>query len=315
MSEPVSGRAFAPATVANLACGFDVLGLALTAPGDTVTAEKCDAPGVTLAGVEGDAGRLPREPERNTASVAVAKLFERLDLVGKVGVSLHVRKGLPLASGLGSSAASAVAAVVAVNELLSLEASPEDLLLASLEGERVVSGSGHADNAGACLFGGIVLVRSVTPMDVVALPIPGGLSVAVVRPHLEMSTRDARSLIGDRVPLSSAVAQWANVGALVSGLHSGDLELVSRALVDSVAEPLRAPRVPGFEAVKRAALEAGALGCSLSGSGPSIFALTSHLSIAERAATDMKEAFAEAGRLEADAYVSLVTREGARTLT
>ena len=314
MTRPPTATAFAPATVANVACGFDVLGLALEAPGDTVTAEKVEAPGIVLGSISGDSGRLPREADQNTATVAALKLFERLGLA-PVGLRLDLRKGLPLASGMGSSAASAVAAVVAVDRLLELGCPREGLLLAALEGERVVSGSGHADNAAACLYGGFVLVRAIEPVDVVQLPIPVGLSVAVLRPHLEMSTRDSRMLLGDRLRLTDAVTQWANLGALVAGLHRNDLDLVSRALVDVVAEPLRSQRVPGFAEVKAAALDAGALGASLSGSGPSIFALCRDRASAEKVGLEMKGALAAVSGLDSDLHVSPVSPRGARELT
>jgi homoserine kinase len=307
-------RTFAPATVANLACGFDVLGLALEAPGDTVRAEIVDEPGVFLASIEGDDGRLSRDPDANTATVAAKKLLERVEDLDGVGIRIELSKGLPLASGMGSSAASAIAAALAVDDLLELDLSYPELLAAALEGERVVAGSAHADNAAACLYGGLVLVRSTSPLDVVQLPVPQGLSVAILRPHLEMSTRDSRVLLGDQVRLSDATRQWGNVGGLVAGLYTGDLGLVSRSLSDSVAEPLRSPYVPGFDAVKRAALEAGALGSSLSGSGPSIFALCADLDTAKSASKAMSRAFAEATEREADLYVSRVCSEGGRIL-
>jgi homoserine kinase len=304
--------AFAPATVANLACGFDVLGLALEEPGDKVSLELADEPGIVITGISGDGGRLSREPDENTASVAARKILERAPGGSSLGIRLELRKGLPLASGLGSSAASAVAAALAARDLLRLPLGYPEVLAAALEGERVVAGAGHADNAAACLYGGLVLVRSTEPLDVVRLPIPPGLSVAVLRPHLEMSTRDSRVLLGDRVLLVDAVRQWANVGALVSGLHSGDLDLVSRSLVDFVAEPARAPRVPGFAEVKRAAIEAGALGSSLSGSGPSVFALCRDLESARAVSRRMAEAFAKAARIACDLHVSRVSPRGAR---
>jgi homoserine kinase len=316
----MSGRArrtlaFAPATVANVACGFDVLGLALEAPGDTVMAEIVEEPGVVLSSIEGDSGRLSRDPEKNTASVAVRKLVERRQGFSSAGIRIELQKGLPLASGMGSSAASAVAAALAVDDLLELDLSYPELLAAALEGERVVAGSAHADNVAACLYGGIVLVRSTQPLDVVPLPVPVGLSVAILRPHLEMSTRDSRVLLGDQVRLSDAVQQWGNVGGLVAGLYSGDLGLVSRSLSDRVAEPLRSPYVPGFAAVKEAALAGGALGSSLSGSGPSIFALCADLDTAKSVAEKMSRAFDRATDLERDLYVSRVCAEGARILS
>jgi homoserine kinase len=306
--------AFAPATVANVACGFDVLGLALDEPGDTVTAELGDEPGLVITEITGDQGRLSREPEKNTATVAAQKILERDPKGASLGIRLELRKGLPLASGMGGSAASAVAAALAVRDLLRLPLGHPELLAAALEGERVVAGAGHADNAAACLYGGLVLVRSTDPLDVVSLPIPSGLSVAVLRPHLEMSTKESRVLLGDQVRLKDAVRQWANVGALVSGLYSGDLDLVARSLVDSIAEPVRSRYVPGFSEVKRAAIEAGALGSSLSGSGPSIFALCRNLESAHAVSRKMAEAFADAARLEWDLHVSKVSPRGARVI-
>lgn len=299
-----------------MACGFDVLGLAMERPGDVVTAEWVSEPGVHVLEIEGDDGRLPRSPEENTASVAARKLLvdSRWGEARGGGIGLRVRKGLPLESGLGSSAASAVGAIVAVNDLLELGASAESLLRAAVEGERLVSGSAHADNAAACLFGGLVLVRSLDPLDVIRLPVPAEASVAVVRPHLEMNTRDARVLLGDRVSLQAATSQWANLGALVAGLYRRDWDLVSRALTDSVAEPVRAPHVPGFTEVKRAALDAGALGASLSGSGPSLFALCRDLETAARAGDAMQGAFRESGGVESEVYVSRIGAAGARVV-
>ena len=306
--------AFAPATVANVACGFDVLGLALDEPGDTVSVALADEPGLLITEITGDQGRLSRDPEKNTATVAAQKILERDPRRGSLGIRLELRKGLPLASGMGSSAASAVAAALAVSDLLRLPLAYPELLAAALEGERVVAGAGHADNAAACLYGGLVLVRSTDPLDVVRLPLPPGLSVALLRPHLEMSTRESRVLLGDQLRLKDAVRQWANVGGLVSGLYSGDLDLVSRSLVDSVAEPIRSRYVPGFSEVKRAAIAAGALGSSLSGSGPSIFALCRDLESAHSVSRKMAEAFADAARLEWDLHVSKVSPRGARLL-
>jgi len=310
----VSAKAFAPATVANVACGFDVLGLAMDEPGDTVVAERADEPGVSLTSISGEDGRLPLDPETNTATVAASHLLEQKNVDPSVGVAVALTKGLPLASGMGSSAASAVAAVVAVDHLLELRASRAELLKSALEGERVAAGAGHADNAAACLYGGFVLVRSVETLDVIQLPIPDGLAVAVVRPHLEVSTKDSRVLLGDVVKLESAVAQWANLGALVAGLYTEDWELIARALVDHVAEPVRSQNVPAFDDVKRAALDEGALGCSLSGSGPSLFALCRDLDTAERVAHRMRSAFRDRASLEADLYVSPVSQQAARII-
>ncbi len=304
-------RAFAPATVSNVACGFDVLGFAIEEPGDEVVAQAREEPGVELIEVTGDGGRLPREAERNTAGVAVREL---LAVTGcEKGVRLSLHKGMPLSSGLGSSAASGVAAAFAASRVLGLEASPEVLLRCAMAGEKVASGSAHPDNAAPSVYGGFVLIRASSPPDVVPLPVPEGLTCAVVRPHHEVETRASRGLLGDTVPLRAAITQWGNLGALVAGLFRGDLELISRSLEDAIAEPARSGQVPGFAAVKRAALAAGALGCSLSGSGPSVFALCASRPEGERAATAMEAAFADTG-LSADRYVSAVGAEGVREL-
>ena len=311
MSRERTVRAFAPATVSNVACGFDVLGFAIDEPGDEVAAELSPEPGVVLAEVTGDGGRLPRDPEKNTAGVAVRAL---LDAVGEDrGVVLRLRKNMPLSSGLGSSAASAVAAVWAANRLLELDAPHDVLLRCAMAGEAVASGSAHPDNAAPCLYGGFVLIRQADPPEVIPLPIPEGLSCAVIRPHIEVETRMARQLLGDVVPLRAAVTQWGNLAGLVAGLFKSDLELISRSLEDVVVEPKRSVLVPGFAAAKRAALDHGALGSSLSGSGPSTFALCADRGVAERVADAMVAAFAAEG-LTSDRIVSAVGARGVREL-
>lgn len=304
-------RVFAPASVSNVACGFDVLGFALERPGDEITARRVEQPGAHLGTISGDAGRLPREAASNTATVAVRALLE--EVAPDAGVRLDVAKQMPLASGLGSSAASAVGAVVATDLLLGSELGLPTLLRFALAGESVASGGRHADNLAPSLYGGFVLVRSLEPLpDVVELPVPRGLSYALIRPHFEVETKKARLLLGERVGLRDAVAQWGNVGALVAALYRDDLELLARSLHDSIAEPLRASLVPGFAEVKGAALAAGALGCSLSGSGPAIFALCPSLGVADSVAKAMAEALAEVTGLAADVYASALGAPGAR---
>ena len=311
MKPPREVHAYAPATVSNVACGFDVLGFAVEKPGDTVAARLRSQPGVEILEITGDDGRLPRDAEHNTAGVAVRALLAATG--DERGVALRLHKGMPLASGLGSSAASGVAAVYAASRLLELEASRGLLLRCAMEAERVACGTAHPDNAAPCVYGGFVLVRAGDPPEVVPLPIPDGLACAVARPHLEVDTRASRGALGDTVPLGAAAVQWGNLGALVAGLFRGDLELIGRALVDVIAEPKRAPLVPGFFAAKSAALAAGALGCSLSGSGPSVFALCATRPQAEAAAAAMGEAFENAG-LASDRIVSRVGSEGVRLL-
>lgn len=303
--------AFAPATVSNVACGFDVLGFALGAPGDEVTAEAI-ASGVRIDAIVNDHGRLPREADRNTAGVAARALLAR---VGHAhGVALTIRKGLPLSSGLGGSAASAVAAAVAVDALLGTKLPLDALLECAFAGEQQGAGSAHADNIAPCLYGGFVLVRRAMPPDIVRLPVPSGLTAVVVHPDLEIETAMARALLGESVPLGDAIRQWANLGAFVDALHRADFELLSRSLEDTIAEPRRAPLVPGFAQIKQAAGDAGALGCSLSGSGPSLFALCHGRDTASRVAAAMTSAVRQHIGGDPQTYVSEISPQGARVV-
>ena len=306
-----SVTAFAPATVSNVACGFDVLGFALETPGDEVTARRA-AGGVRIADITGDAGRLPREASRNSAGVAAQALLRAAGENG--GVDLTIAKGLPLSSGLGGSAASAVAAVVAVDALIGARLPIDTLLACAFEGERLGAGSAHADNIAPCLYGGFVLVRRANPPDIVRLPVPHGLTAVVVHPDLEIETAKARALIGDSVPLADAIRQWANLGAFVDALHRGDFALLSRSLEDAIAEPRRAPLVPGLAAIKQAATDAGALGCSLSGSGPSLFALCRGLETAERVAASMAHAVKQHIGGAPQTYISTIAPHGAQVI-
>jgi homoserine kinase len=304
--------AFAPATVSNVACGFDVLGFALEAPGDEVEAQLA-ASGVRIDDIAGDQGRLPRDATRNTAGVAAQALLHVLG--EKRGVRLTIRKGLPLSSGLGGSAASAVAAVVAVDALFDAHTPLETLMACAFEGERIGAGSAHGDNIGPAVYGGMVLVRVANPPDVVRLPVPAGLTAVVVHPDLEIETARARELLGSTVSLSDAIRQWANLGAFVDALHRSDFDLMSRALEDSIAEPRRASLVPGLAEIKQAAARAGALGCSLSGSGPSLFALCRDAASAQAVAAAMTAAVQRhiAGRPQT--YVSPIAPHGARVIS
>jgi homoserine kinase len=332
---PQRAAAFAPGTVSNVGCGFDVLGFALEQPGDLVIAIPREQPGVEIMDITGDNGRLPRDPDRNTASVAVNALLSlqgrpegrplqtnvaagvRTDVAAGLqtrGVGLIIRKGLPLASGIGSSGASAVAAVLAVNEALALDAPQAILLRSAMEGERVSAGAVHPDNVAPSLLGGFVLARNVDPPDMVRLPVPANLACAVLCPALEVETRAARAILPEHVPLASAVRQWANVGALVAALYMDDLDLLGRAMVDHIVEPYRARLVPGFAHIARAALDSGAIGCTLSGAGPAMFALCRSLESAERVGDAMKAALQQHGRVEGQVLVSRVSPAGARVV-
>ena len=304
---------YAPGSVSNVGCGFDVLGFALDEPGDVVIAAPQDTSGVSITAIHGDDGRLSLDPRKNTASAAVLELLRRLETLR--GISLTIHKGLPLASGIGSSGASAVAAVVAANEVLGRPAPMEILLECAMAGEKAGCGSIHPDNVTPSLYGGFILARSAQPPDIVRLPVPDGLACAVLHPHIEVQTGTARKLIGDQVALKDATRQWANVGALVAALYTSDLALLSRSLVDHIAEPKRASLVPGLAEIKAAATAAGALGCSLSGSGPSIFALAASLEIARAAGDAMQHAFDATSKVGSDLWVCPVGRQGARVIS
>lgn len=310
--------AFAPATVANVVCGFDVFGLAANEPGDTVSvrwSEEKEGALVRVVSIEGDNGNLPTDPERNTAGVAILYLMRHYGLSRRVDLSLN--KGLPLGSGLGSSAASAVAALVAFDALAGLGLSRLQLLPFAMEAERLACGSAHADNVAPCLLGGFVLVRSYDPLDVVSIPFASSLYVALVHPDIELKTRDARSLLRQTVALRDAVSQWGNTAGMVAGLMKGDMELVARSMEDRVAEPVRGLLIPGYEQVRQAAHEAGAVGCGISGSGPTMFALCDVRpgddALPIRIGQSMQAAFTRAG-LTSTIHVSPLNPEGAKVL-
>jgi len=311
---PTSGAgviaAYAPGSVSNVACGFDIMGFALEEPGDVVVAAPQEGSGVSIAAIHGDDGRLTTDPRKNTASAAVLALLQRLETTR--GIALTIHKGLPLASGIGSSGASAVAAVVAVNELLGRPAPLPMLLECAMAGEQAGCGAIHPDNVTPSLYGGFILARSAMPPDIVRLPVPAGLACAVLHPKMEVETGAARKLLGDQVALKDATRQWANVGGLVAALYTSDLALLSRSLVDSIAEPKRASLVPGFADVKSAAIAAGALGCSLSGSGPSLFALCVGRTVAARVAAAMESAVRSHIGGHSQTYISEVAQQGAR---
>lgn len=308
MSGPTEVTVFAPATVANLGPGLDVLGLALDGLGDRVTARLSGSRGVTIATVAGDDGALPRDAAKNTAGIAAEATMAKAGIIA--GVTLTLEKGMPIGSGLGSSAASAAAAAYAVNILMGSPLRKLELVAPCLTAEAAVSGR-HADNVAPALLGGLILVRSLDPLDLVRLPVPEGLVVLVVTPAMELSTRTARAALPDRVPLASLVHNTANVGALVSACYSSDLGLLARSMKDAVATPARAALIPGCSAVIEAALDAGALGSSISGAGPSIFALCRSQRSAAEVVSAMTRAFSSHG-LTSRSVISPADCPGAR---
>ncbi len=309
MSPPAAVRATVSATIGNIACGFDVFGMAVERPHDIVIARSSAEPGVRIERIHGDGGRLPTDPARNAASAAAQAVLDQIG--SRAGVILEIYKGVPLSGGLGGSAASAVAGALAADGLLQGGIPREGLLRCAIDGERAGSGAAHADNAAPALYGGIVLAMPGSRLHVVELPVPTELWAVVVHPHIEVQTQDARRVLGDEVPLAAAVTQWGNTAGFVAGLYTEDWDLIARSLMDVVAEPHRAPWVPGFPQAKAVALSTGALGCSLSGSGPSVFALCRGPSVAEAVGEAISDVFLEAAALESDVYVSPVNCEGA----
>lgn len=303
-----SVTAFAPATVANVSCGFDILGFAIDELGDKVTVSLTDTPGLKMVRIEGDGGRLPYEVEKNTCTVAIQAMLDKLFFDKGMEISLY--KGLPLGSGMGSSAASAAAALVAANALLGYPFEKKDLIPFAIESERIACGAAHADNVAPSLLGGFVLIRDYSPLDVVKLPVPKGLFCTLLHPHLELNTADSRSVLKKQISLKDATIQSGNIAGLIAGLFQGDLDLISRSLKDVIAEPSRALLIPGFYELREAIKAAGALGSGISGSGPTIFILSPGKEIAQKVGQISKQVFEKIG-LGVDVYISEVNDKGA----
>lgn len=302
-------KVFAPATVANVTCGFDVLGFAVEAPGDEVTVSLSDKPGVRILNITGDSGRLPYEASRNTVGAAIIDMLKYLG--SNQGVEIILHKKMPLGSGLGSSAASAAAGVVALNILLDTKLPKQQLVGFAMEGERVACGSAHADNVAPAIYGGFTLVRGYSPLDVIPINTPDELYCSIIHPNIEVSTKEARSILSPDVKLTDAVKQWGDVGGLIAGLMKSDYALIGRSMQDIIVEPVRSKLIPGFYAMKNAALVNGAIGAGISGSGPSIFALSKDIETANLVATSMQKE-CSAVNLKSEIYVSKINADGVK---
>jgi homoserine kinase len=296
---------FCPGSVANISCGFDVLGFCLEPVGDLMKVTKTDKPGITIGSIKGQ--DLPKDPLKNVASVAAMALLEAHP--SSFGFQIDIDKRIKPGSGIGSSAASAAGAVFAINELLGKPYSRNELVQYAMAGEALASGAAHADNLAPVLLGGFTLVRSNQSLDIIKLPSPPELVATVIHPKIELKTIHSRAILKNTVPLDKAIQQWGNLGAFVSALYTNDYNLLSRSMKDKVIEPYRAMLIPRFHEVKVAALHAGALGSGISGSGPSIYALSKGMDIAKQVGEAMKKQFDDL-ELEYEVHLSKINNEG-----
>ncbi len=301
-------KVIAPATVANLVCGFDILGMALNDPEDEMTLSFSDEPGIRIQHT--DEYNLPEEPSQNVAGVALLALME--EYAEPVGFDLIIHKCIKPGSGLGSSAASAAGVVVAANHLLQNIFSKEDLVRFAMNGEKLASGVKHADNISPCIYGGVTLIRSIFPLDIIPLDAPP-MYVTVVHPQIEVRTSDSRQILRKEVHLKDAIKQWGNIAGLVAGFMKKDFELIGRSLEDVIVEPVRSILIPGFDEVKIKSKEAGALGGGISGSGPSIFMMSKEENTAKQVEEIMKSIFEKIG-IDYKTYVTNINYEGVKII-
>jgi homoserine kinase len=299
-------KVLAPASIANIVCGFDVLGMALNDPCDVMQITLSDTPGIRIR--HNDIYNLPTIPEQNVAGVSLLELMKKLE--GSYGFEVVIEKHIKPGSGLGSSAASAAGMVAAANHLLGAIFSKEELVTFAMAGEKLASGVKHADNISPVIYGGITLVRSIFPLDIISLKAPP-MFVTVVPPQIEVKTSDSRGILRKEVLLKDAIKQWGNIGGLVAGFLKSDYGLISRSLEDVIVEPVRSMLIPGFDEVKRRSVDAGALGGGIAGSGPSIFMLSEGKNVAMKVEKIMKDIYDNTG-LEYNTYVTTINNEGVK---
>lgn len=305
-------RVFAPASVGNVICGFDVLGLAIDQPGDEVELHIKDTPGVELKTITGDGGLLPVNPKKNTASAVIADFLEKTGNE-HIGISVSLHKKMPIGSGLGSSAASTAAGLFAINELLDRPLSSMELIPFAQRGEELACGSGHLDNVAPALLGGLILIKSYNPVEIIRLPVPEELTCTVVHPHIEIETRMAREILPKQISMKDTVAHSGNLAGFVSGLYTADYDLIGHSLNDFLAEPYRSKLIPGFDEMKRLAINSGALGFGISGAGPSVFAMSRSRQTAREIEKQLYEYLQSLG-IDSDTYVSKINTQGPRIL-
>ena len=302
-------KIFAPATIANISCGFDVLGVCLDSVGDEMIVRKSSEKGVRITSIIGQ--NLPLETQKNVAGVAVLKLLEEIET--DFGFEIQIIKKIKPGSGIGSSAASSAGAVFAINELLGKPFSKTQLVGFAMEGEKLASGTAHADNVAPAIFGNFTLIKSTAPLEIINIVSPSELFATVIHPQIEVKTSDARSVLKTSVSMKKATIQLGNFGGLISGLYTKDYNLIGRSLHDEIVEPLRAILIPGFQEVKSASIKAGALGSGISGSGPSIFALSKGEETAKKVGEAMAKIYQKIG-IDFDIHVSKINTEGVKIL-
>ncbi|SKB57599.1 homoserine kinase [Maribacter arcticus] len=302
-------KVFCPATVANISCGFDVLGVALDSVGDEMIVRKVSKKGIQITKISGQ--DLPKETLNNVAGVAGNAFLLASDYDG--GFEIEINKKIKPGSGIGSSAASSAGAVWAMNHLLGNPFNKTELVKFAMEGERLASDVAHADNVAPALFGGFTLVRSYNPLDIVTIPAPSELYVTIIHPQIEIKTSDSRKILKTTISMEIGIKQWGNVGGLVAGLFKEDYALIGRSLEDHIVEPIRSILIPGFDEVKKVSLEAGALGSGISGSGPSIFAFSKGKETALKVGNVMKSIYDKIG-IAYEIHVSKVNTEGVKLL-
>ncbi|GAB4510317.1 MAG: homoserine kinase [Allomuricauda sp.] len=303
-------KVFCPATIANVSCGFDVLGLALDSVGDAMTVRKIPEKGIRISKIMGQ--DLPLETEKNVAGVAGLALLDKSDYEG--GFEIEIDKRIKPGSGIGSSAASSTGAVWAMNELLGKPFSKLELVEFAMQGEKLASDVAHADNVAPAIYGGFTLVRSYEPLDIIPIPTPSELYATVIHPQIEIKTSDSRKILKTTISMQQGIRQWGNLGGLIAGLFQNDYDLISRSLEDHIVEPIRSILIPAFDDIKAKALKAGALGSGISGSGPSIFALSKGETIAQQVAASMKETYQNIG-IDFDIHISKVNSQGVKKIT
>ncbi len=297
-----------PATLSNLCCGFDILGMALKDPFDIIELISKEEPGISIKHIDGYG--LPSDPKENIAGVALQAMIDSLHYTK--GFDIIIEKKIKPGSGIGSSAASAAGIVVAANELLNRPFTKQQLVSFAMEGELLASGSRHADNLAPCIYGGLVLIRDTQTLDIIEIKTPP-LFITIIHPQIEIKTSYARSILPKDIPLKSAVIQWANVAGLISGFLCSDYQLIGRSLQDVIVEPVRSKLIPGFDEVKKKSLEVGALGGGISGSGPSLFMLSETLSVAEQVESEMKSIYNNLG-IDYKTYLTEVGQNGVEVI-